>query len=261
MSTLDLTTEHSWRRGGPAAYGSFAIEKRLQVLFKHLSLRNRRVLDLGCGNGSYTQEMAERAHSVIGVDAELSNLTSFVAPIPRLLAFGEKLPFPSSTFDVVTMIEVLEHTTDDHAVLAECHRVLRPGGHLALFVPNKLYPMESHPCHIAKHSIGRNVPVVSWLPASIRKHLCFARIYSKRQLLGMTRDKGFELEKLGYVYPPVDTFPLPRKVKALYRDFSWKLEESPLQIFGVSIFALLKKISPPETAPVPLIPPIRERFQ
>jgi 2-polyprenyl-3-methyl-5-hydroxy-6-metoxy-1,4-benzoquinol methylase len=243
MPALDLTVEQSWRRGGPAAYGSYAVEKRLETLFKYLSLRGRRVLDLGCGNGCYTKEMARRAQSVIGVDLELSNLTYFQVPIPRLLSIGENLPFRSSSFDIVTMIEVLEHTADDHAVLAECYRILRPGGYLALFVPNKLYPMESHPCHIAKHSIGRNIPFVSWLPDSLRKHFCFARIYSQRRLLRMTREKGFTVEKVGYIYPPIDTFPLPQKLKLSYRRVSWKLEESPLKIFGVSIFALLRKSS------------------
>src|SRR5690348_2530333 len=243
VASLDATSELSWRRGGPAAYGSYAIEKRLQTLFKHVSLCGRRVLDLGCGNGCYTQEMAHRAQSVIGVDIELSNLTSFQVQIPRLLGVGERLPFSTSSFDIVTMIEVLEHTTDDRAVLRECHRILRPGGYLALFVPNKLYPMESHPCHVGKYSIGRNVPIVSWLPNSFRKHLCFARIYSKRQLLSMARENCFEVEKVGYIYPPVDSFPLPQSVKGFYRDISWRLEESPLGIFGVSIFALLKKTS------------------
>ena len=244
MPALDLIAEQSWRRGGPAAYGSYAIEKRLQTLFKYVSLRGQRVLDLGCGNGCYTKEMAQYARSVVGVDVELSNLASFQEHIPRLVGIGENLPFATASFDIVTMIEVLEHTTDDRAVLAECHRILRPGGCLALFVPNKLYPMESHPCHIAKHSIGRNVPFVSWLPDSLRKNLCFARIYSKRRLLGMARQQGFTAEKIGYVYPPIDTFPLPQKLKHLYRNLAWRLEQSPLKIFGVSIFALLRKQSP-----------------
>jgi ubiquinone/menaquinone biosynthesis C-methylase UbiE len=248
MRALDLTAEQSWRRGGPAEYGSYAIEKRLQTLFRYVSLRGQRVLDLGCGNGCYTTEIAQRARSVVGVDVELSNLASFQNQIPRLVGIGEQLPFAAASFDIITMIEVLEHTTDDSAVLGECHRILRPDGYLALFVPNKLYPMESHPCHIAKHSIGRNIPFVSWLPNALRKNLCFARIYSQRRLLGMARKKGFAVEKVGYIYPPVDTFPLPQKLKSLYRRVSWHLEESPLRVFGVSIFALLRKKSSSDAA-------------
>ena len=53
---------------------------------------------------------------------------------------AENLPFSSRKFDVVTMIEVLEHTNSDRQVLNECFRVLKPGGRMVLFVPNKLYP-------------------------------------------------------------------------------------------------------------------------
>ena len=236
-----MNTAESWRLGGAASYGSYAVEKRMRTLLQHVCLDGRAVLDLGCGNGSYTEEIARRAGFVIGLDAQLSNLTSFRTPIPRFVGAGEALPFPSGSFDVVTMIEVLEHTTDDRAVIAECYRVLRPGGYLALFVPNKLYPMESHPCHIKKYSIGRNIPFASWLPDSVRKHICFARIYSRRRLLGLVRAAGFGVKKVGYIYPPVDSFPMPLSLRNLYRSVSWRLEESPLRAFGVSIFAVCKK--------------------
>jgi ubiquinone/menaquinone biosynthesis C-methylase UbiE len=241
MRELEVSTAESWRLGGAASYGSYAIEKRMRTILQHVSLDGREVLDLGCGNGSYTREIARRASFVIGLDAQLPNLTSFETPIPRFVGVGEALPFSSESFDVVTMIEVLEHTTDDRAVIVECYRVLRPGGYLALFVPNKLYPMESHPCHIKKYSIGRNIPFASWLPDSVRKHICFARIYSRRRLLGLVRAAGFGVEKVGYIYPPADSFPLPQSLRNVYRSLSWRLEESPLRVFGVSIFALFRK--------------------
>jgi len=241
MKKVDVSTEESWRFGGPASYGTYAIEKRMRTLLRHVRLDGLRVLDLGCGNGSYTRELARHAGLVVGLDVQLSNLASFEARIPRVAGVGEMLPFSAGSFDAVTMIEVLEHTTNDRAVIAECYRVLRPGGYLVLFVPNKLYPMESHPCHIKKYSIGKNVPFVSWLPDSIRKHICFARIYSRRKLLDMVRAGGFGVEKVGYIYPPVDSFPLPQALKNVYRSLSWRLEGSPLRVFGVSIFALLKK--------------------
>src|ERR1700736_5456153 len=98
MGTLDLSAERAWRRGGAAPYGSYAIEKRLRTLFKHVSLQGQRVLDLGCGNGCYTQEIAQRARSVVGVDVQLSSLASFQAPIPRLVGNGEELPFSPESF-------------------------------------------------------------------------------------------------------------------------------------------------------------------
>jgi ubiquinone/menaquinone biosynthesis C-methylase UbiE len=238
---LDQTVDTSMKIGGPACYGSYAISKRIAVLDRNLSLTGLRLLDLGCGNGSYTQELMRRAKCVWGLDIQMSNLTAFRSAIPRVQGMGENLPFPPGSFDAVTMIEVLEHTVSDAKVLQECMRVLRPGGFLILFVPNKLYPMESHPCHLGRISIGKNVPFVSWLPDFIRRRMCHARIYSRRRLLAMAGSAGFRVGKIDYVYPPVDSFPLPTRFKEFYRCWACSLERGPLRMLGVSIFAVLQK--------------------
>jgi len=245
------------RLGGPAAYGSYAVAKRMGKIDKTLDLRGMRVLDLGCGNGCYTQELARRAASVCGIDIHMPHLQSFREQIPRVQASGEHLPFASESFDAVTMIEVLEHTHCDTKVLAECFRVLKPGGLLVLFVPNKFYPFESHPCRLGTFSLGRNVPLVSWLPESLRRRICYARIYTRRRLFAMARKSGFQIQKSGFIFPPLDSFPLP--FKDTYRRIAARLEDSPLGNFGVSIYAVLAK--PAHSAKTVRWEPNNERFE
>jgi len=237
--------------GGPASYGSYAVKKRMGKIDETVDLKGKRVLDLGCGNGCYTQELARRAAYVCGVDIQISHLKSFRQPIQRIQAAGENLPFASNSFDVVTMIEVLEHTRSDEQTLEECFRVLKPGGLLVLFVPNKLYPFESHPCHIGNFSIGRNIPLISWFPESLRKRLCHARTYSRRKLLSLAKSVGFEAHQWRYIFPPLDSFRLP--FKEFYRRAATKLEKTPIAKLGVSIYAVLRKPSPPET-PKQIVP-------
>jgi len=227
------------RFGEPAPDGSYAVEKRVGKLDRALSLQGMRVLDLGCGNGCYTAELARRARWVCGLDIQMSNLSAFREPLPRVQGAGECLPFASESFDAVTMIEVLEHVACDTTALQECFRILRRGGLLVLFAPNRLYPMESHPCHVGSFSLGKNVPLASWLPESVHRSICHARIYSRRRLFALARKAGFEVKTSGYIFPPLDSFSLP--FKRAYRRLAWRLEETRLGMFGVSIFAIFAK--------------------
>jgi ubiquinone/menaquinone biosynthesis C-methylase UbiE len=234
------------RLGGPAPYGTHAIVKRLQVIDEHLSLRGKRILDLGCGIGSYTEKLAQRAQWTCGLDILESNLQAFREPIPRVQGIGENLPFATARFDAVTMIEVLEHTISDAQVLRECFRVLKPAGLLILFVPNKLYPLESHPCKFGRFSLGHNIPLVSWAPGWVRKHLCPVRIYTLRKLVSLAKMEGFEVRAKSYIFPPVDVFPLPSRLKQVYRALATCLERTPMKMFGVSIFAVFERPRLPE---------------
>jgi N-acetylglucosaminyldiphosphoundecaprenol N-acetyl-beta-D-mannosaminyltransferase len=173
----------------------------------------------------------------------MPHLKAFRALIPRVQATGENLPFASASFDAITMIEVLEHTDSERQVLEECWRVLKPGGFLVLFVPNKLYPFESHPCHVGDLSLGPNVPLVSWLPDSVLKRLCHARIYSQGRLLSLAREAGFDHSRMSYIFPPLDSLRLPGK--NLYRQAASRLEKSVLACFGVSIYAVFQKPARP----------------
>ena len=95
-----------------------------------------RVLDAGCGSGR-TMQMLARLGEVDGIDvdevalqaARDRGLTAVQA------AFIESLPYDAATFDLVTCLDVMEHT-DDHAVaFREVARVMRPGGRLVVTVP------------------------------------------------------------------------------------------------------------------------------
>ena len=110
----------------------------LGLLDRHVPVGDpaKRVLDVGCGTGAMLQQL-DRYGTVDGVDAD-EDAVRFCKgrglDSVRLLENGS-LPFDSGTFDLVTALDVIEHIDDDSAMLAEIHRVLRPGGTFLVTVP------------------------------------------------------------------------------------------------------------------------------
>jgi SAM-dependent methyltransferase len=135
-------------------------------------LAGQAVLDVGCGVGMYTAAFLRQTPRVFGVEIERERaLEARERATGVVEAPGERLPFPNAAFDVVFSHEVLEHVTDDRACVAEMVRVTRPGGRLVVFVPNRLYPFETHGVFWRGRYHFGNVPLVNWLPTPLRNYL------------------------------------------------------------------------------------------
>lgn len=96
-----------------------------------------RLLDVGCGAGGMLDHLREFG-DVTGVDPAPAAVR-YAAGKGADVRFGtlpHDLPFTTSEhFDVITLLDVLEHIDDDHASLRALHRLLEPGGLLLLTVP------------------------------------------------------------------------------------------------------------------------------
>jgi SAM-dependent methyltransferase len=107
--------------------------------------RRGRLLDVGCGAGYFLDAARAAGWDVRGV--ELSPAAARVGREQlRLDIFQGTLAeagFPDGWFDVVTLFEVVEHLRDPGAVLAEAQRIPKPGGLLAVQVPNDLAAFRS----------------------------------------------------------------------------------------------------------------------
>jgi SAM-dependent methyltransferase len=115
------------------------VGKRLLVaalLGERLARPGLRVLDVGCGTGGVLAHLADRA-ATAGVDRSRQALAHCRRRgLPHLAcADMDRLPFASASFDLVLMLDVLEHFTDDVAVVARVRPLLRPGGTLFVSVP------------------------------------------------------------------------------------------------------------------------------
>ena len=110
--------------------------------------RRKRVLDVGCGAGYGTAELAQTAREATGMDVSAEAVgyaqEHYGRPNVRFeLGSATEMPFADASFDLVVAFEVIEHLENWPQLLTEARRVLAPGGQLVVSTPNKLYYAES----------------------------------------------------------------------------------------------------------------------
>jgi SAM-dependent methyltransferase len=115
-----------------------------------IELRERRVLDIGCGTGALGPIVAERGGLYLGGDYH-RHVLQFARPSPGYSytqCSGIELPFPDRCFDLVLAFDVIEHLSGGKSwqlrFLHELRRVLAPFGMILLTTPNHWYPYDAH---------------------------------------------------------------------------------------------------------------------
>ena len=108
------------------------------------SVQGKKILDAGCGPGTYGLMLAKQGNEVIGVEiapggVKVANERAKQKNVNFKAQTGdlEKLPFPDNTFDVCYCGWVLHHFPDIDAAVSELVRVLKPGGKIAMAEPNE----------------------------------------------------------------------------------------------------------------------------
>ena len=166
-----------------------------------------RVLELGCARGDVTFLLAAHAGHVTGIDAAeealamaetervrrgLSNVTFLKADVADLS------PVPDGSVDAVAAIDLVEHIDDPTLarMLAECRRVLKPGGRLGIYTPDRAHYVERMKAH-------------EFLIPQFPQHIAVRRVEAYRRFLA---EAGFAVALDAWSVSP---FPLVRHVERL----------------------------------------------
>ena len=163
-----------------------------------LAVPGGQLLDLGCASGELARHLAARGYRVTGCDIAPAMLRqAATADVRRAVRWvllepcWQVLPFAEGSLDAVVSASVLEYVPDPGAVLAECARVLRPGGVLVCTVPDMGHPVRwlEWPLRLmAGTSLatagldGQKPP--SYRAAALRQYLAYLRASRQRRRVG-----------------------------------------------------------------------------
>lgn len=145
------------------------MSNHFENLRRHLpNLGSMSILDVGSGRGKFLAAAAKAGARVEGVEPyekyiELSQERAKRDGVIIRVRKGdaEHLPFDDETFDFLNLSEVIEHVESPEKVLLEVKRVLKPGGHAYVSVPNRFGFFDQH----------FHLPFLNWMPRSWAERL------------------------------------------------------------------------------------------
>lgn len=230
--------------GHPSYVWRFGQERRLAMMAQYAPLAGRRILDTGCGLGMYVRAFRQFSDEVYGIDVDPDKIAQASCELPNLqVAPAEQLPFEDDFFDLVLSHEVWEHVNDDRAAAREAVRVLRLGGRLVVFVPNRLWLFETHGVYWRGVYHFGNIPLVNWLPDTLRNKLApHVRAYTRKQLQALFQGLPVRVVVHTQVFPGYDNIVKRRPVVGrILRALTYTAERTPLRVFGLSHLLVVEK--------------------
>ncbi len=133
--TLILMLEQMWGKG----YLSPGGEDEVKRVLSGISLKDKRVLDIGCGSGGITAGLAKDfgAASVVGIDVESAVCSAarktivehnLAAQVEIVQVKPGPIPFAENEFDIVFSKDSIVHIPDKRALAQDVYRLLKPSG-------------------------------------------------------------------------------------------------------------------------------------
>jgi SAM-dependent methyltransferase len=196
-----------WNWESPA--GKLRWARRVKMLSGHLGI-GMRVLELGCGTGYFTREMARSGADIVAIDIspELLEIARANCSAPNVryeIQNAYELSYPDAVFDSVVGSSVLHHLEVEEA-LRKIYRVLKPGGTIYFTEPNMLNP---------QIAIQKNVPWIKRKLGDSPDETAFFR-WPLRRLLEQTGYREVRIDPFDFLHPKTPV-PLVNRLNALGR--------------------------------------------
>lgn len=116
-----------------------------ELLSKYVDLhtsKGRKVLDIGCGTGSFSAFLQEKGIDAYGIDVD-TKLVQIAFTKNILVSDVHTLPFKDETFDAVVAFDVIEHLQNQKTAIQNMLSKTKPGGKIILLTNNRLFPFDT----------------------------------------------------------------------------------------------------------------------
>jgi 2-polyprenyl-3-methyl-5-hydroxy-6-metoxy-1,4-benzoquinol methylase len=196
-----------WNWEGPA--GKLRWARRVKMLSNHLRV-GMRVLELGCGTGYFTRELARSEAHIVAVDVspellEMARADCSTTNVSYEIQNACAMSYRDAVFDSVVGSSVLHHLETKEA-LREIYRVLKVGGTIYFTEPNMLNP---------QIAIQKNVPWIKRKLCDSPDETAFFR-WSLRRLLEGTGFRDVQIDPFDFLHPKTP-FPLVNGLNSIGR--------------------------------------------
>lgn len=238
-------SEKAALRGEPGYVWRSGQERRLQMVEQWVGMcLNGRLLDNGCGLGTYLAGFAPYSEHRFGLEIEADRAVQALPTATGIVqGVGEYLPFADNSFDFVFSNEVIEHVANDAVYAAEMVRVTKPNGRLLIFCPNRWYPVEQHGIFWRGKYIFGNIPLVNYLPNPLRNRLApHVRTYTAVGLRRLFQNQPVTLLHHSRIFGGYDNIERRRPwLGKFLKNSLYTLEKTPFAFFGLSHLLVLQK--------------------
>lgn len=196
-----LPTDYPGEHGEDQIAATYLLGESARALFQQtlarVEVRSRgacpRLLDIGAGQGALLEEALRMGYDAEGIDHSESNVRSASGRGLKVTPGAAEDLDREAAFDVITMMDFIEHVTDPMRILRRAHRALVPGGELVVYTPNH----RGMVVVLAKllNAVGVRYPLQEIFG---RNHVCF---FDDRSLPLALEQAGFAIrvqEQLAY---------------------------------------------------------------
>jgi SAM-dependent methyltransferase len=204
--------ERKWARED-IVWGIYKTPEEDLGVLRGIELRDKDVLELGCGTAFFLSWLARRGARAVGVDFTPAQIATalrlqkeYGVEFPIIEASAERVPLPDGSFDLVLSEYGASDFADPYLWIPEASRLLRPGGHLIVMKHSLLLLLCATSDGGVSHELQRPYRGLHRIEFP-DEHEGVNFTLGFGDMLRLLRSEGLELEDYIEVYPPEDAEP------------------------------------------------------